>query len=285
RGKPLSLTQWAAPIILTERLKANVGIFGQDQWTLRKLTLNLGLRFDYFNAFIPPQSLPEGPFVPARNFAEVDCTPCWKDLELRPGVAVSAGYFRTWFGSFTATANAAVTPADFKSYCITAPTDPRLPGGGGNQICGLYDVDPARFGQVQGQVSQASKFGEWTEVYHGIDLTVNARIKSGVFLTGGMSTGRTEVNNCAVMLGNPQTLFVSPTSVVSTQIIFGPGTITAPRGTTAFCNTVNPWAAQTQVKFSGNYVLPLWGLQTSATYQSLPGIPRYGTYVATNAQI
>ena len=29
----------------------------QDQWTLRRLTLNLGLRYDYFNAYVPEQSL------------------------------------------------------------------------------------------------------------------------------------------------------------------------------------------------------------------------------------
>ena len=399
RQLPLSLTQWAAPIVLSERLKANVGLFAQDQWTMKKLTLNLGVRFDYFNAFIPPQSLPAGPFVPARDFAQVNCSPCWNDIgprigasydlfgtgktalkfnlgrfvaadiftqsravnpvqtsannttrtwgdsngdfvpncdltnplvngecgqvdnlnfghvdpratvfssdvltgwsarphnwqlagtmqhELRPGIALTAGYFRTWYGSFTATSNVALQPSDFNSYCITAPADAGLPNGGANQICGLYDVNPAKFGQVKGLVSQAANYGDYTEVYHGIDLTLNARIKRGVFLSGGVSTGRTEVNNCGVMVNNPQIVFVSPTSVVSTQIVNGPGTVTAPRGTNAFCNTVNPWGAQTQVKFSGSYVLPWWGIQTSATFQNLPGIPYYATYVATNALI
>src|SRR5712692_10528110 len=79
-GKPLSLTQWAAPIELRERPKANVGIFAQDQWTIKKLTLNPGLRFDYFNAYVPEQHLAAGPFVPARDFARVSCVPCWNDI-------------------------------------------------------------------------------------------------------------------------------------------------------------------------------------------------------------
>ena len=33
-----------------------------------------------------------------------------------------------------------VAPADFSPYCITAPSMPNLPGGGGYQVCGLYDV-------------------------------------------------------------------------------------------------------------------------------------------------
>jgi len=60
--------------------------------------------------------------------------------------------------NFTATQNLATTPADYDPYCITAPVDPRLPGGGGYQVCGLYDVAPAKFGLSNNLVSKASNF-------------------------------------------------------------------------------------------------------------------------------
>ena len=44
--------------------------------------------------------------------------------ELTQGLALNVGYFRTWYGGFQATDNEAVpAPADYDSYCVTAPTD------------------------------------------------------------------------------------------------------------------------------------------------------------------
>jgi hypothetical protein len=57
--------------------------------------------------------------------------------EVRPGLAATASFFRHWFGNFYTTNNAALTATSFDSYCVAAPMDPRLPGGGGNQICGF----------------------------------------------------------------------------------------------------------------------------------------------------
>ena len=48
--------------------------------------------------------------------------------------------------NFTATDNLDIAPGDYQPYCVTAPRDPRLPDGGGQQICGLYDIVPAKFG-------------------------------------------------------------------------------------------------------------------------------------------
>ena len=59
-GLPLSLTQYATPLLDEERLKASLGIYVQDQWTIKRLTLNLGLRFDYLNAGVPATDLPAG---------------------------------------------------------------------------------------------------------------------------------------------------------------------------------------------------------------------------------
>ena len=71
--------------------------------------------------------------------------------ELPSGVSLNAGYYRNWFGNFLATDNILVTPADYDTYCITAPSDSRLPDGGGYQVCGLADIIPGevRPGQQQ----------------------------------------------------------------------------------------------------------------------------------------
>jgi hypothetical protein len=59
---------------------------------------------------------------------------------------------------------------------------------------------------------------------------------------GGTSTGRIKTNSCFV-IDSPQALL--------------------------FCDVSPPF--QTQIKASGTYPLPWWGLKTSASYQSLPG--------------
>ena len=83
---PDSLTQYAVPYRASERLK-NLGLYAQDQWTVRKLTLNLGLRFDYFNGYNLDQDVEAGLYVDARHFDRVDNVPNWKDVSPRIGAA------------------------------------------------------------------------------------------------------------------------------------------------------------------------------------------------------
>src|SRR5438876_5920976 len=62
---PQSLTIWAVPFEALYRAR-DLGVFAQDQWTARKLTLNLGVRYNNFTGSVPEQHMPAGPFVPAR---------------------------------------------------------------------------------------------------------------------------------------------------------------------------------------------------------------------------
>jgi hypothetical protein len=197
--------------------------------------------------------------------------------ELRRNIGLSVGYFRTWYGAFLATDNRFATPADYDPFCITAPADSRLPGNvSGHQICGLYDVKPTVFGQVDNLVTQASHYGKQGQVYSGFDVTLNARLGQGVQFSGGLSTGQTAYDTCDFN-NLPQ---VQPLLI---QGVAASTTIVSPR-LPEFCHIATPWTGTTQVKFAVVYPLP-WDLQTSAIYQNLPGSPLRATYVATNAQI
>jgi hypothetical protein len=193
--------------------------------------------------------------------------------ELRPGVGLKVGYFRTAFGNFRVTNNVAVTSADYDPFCVTAPVDPRLPGGGGNQICGLRDLKGAAFGAVSNLVGRASQFGTQTEVYNGVDIGINARFGRGGLLAGGVNTGRTVTDNCDIVTKHPE--------IVATSSIFAAA---SPAASTQFCHPTHSWAGQTQVKLSGVYPLP-WDAQVSAVFQNLPGFPLLATRPFTNAEI
>ena len=49
-------------------VNADMGIYASDKWTLRRLTVTGGVRFDYFNTGIPAQSAPASRWVGARSF-------------------------------------------------------------------------------------------------------------------------------------------------------------------------------------------------------------------------
>jgi hypothetical protein len=340
--------------------------------------VNLGLRYDYFNAYVPEQSLSAGPLVPARSYDKVDCVPCWKDIspraavaydlfgngktaikgnigrfvaadiytmarannpvtravlnatrtwtdvngnfapdcdlanpngqnlgagggdicgalnnvnlgknspnattyapdtltgygarsntwqtqvtidqQLRHNISLSVGYFRTVWGGFNASQNTAVAAgtSDFDQFCVTAPVDSRLPNGGGYQICGLYDVNPAKFGQTTTVVSrEPTKDGNLSEVYNGFDVVMNIRLPRRININGGVNVGKTVTDNCGLTTSNLQ---------------FGLPNVPH---TDDYCHVSPPWSASTQIKLSGAFPLP-YEFQVAATFQDLPGIP------------
>ena len=197
--------------------------------------------------------------------------------ELTQGLALNVGYFRTWYNGFLVTNNEAVPASGYDSYCITAPTDARLPRGGGNRICGLYDIKPELFGRVDNLVTQASNYGGQRQVYNGMDLTLNGRFGQGGQFSGGTSLGRTVTDNCYV---NGSASLTAP---VFLNVPALPATSTVPRNSD-FCHVSPPWSSGTQVKFLAVYPLP-WDLETSAIFQNSPGIPITASYVITNAQV
>ena len=84
---PTRVTQFAEPLRFSERVNYNLGLYAQDQWRIRRVTLNLGVRADFLNTQVDAQRLPAGPLIGERDFAEINDVPNWKDVAPRLGVA------------------------------------------------------------------------------------------------------------------------------------------------------------------------------------------------------
>jgi carboxypeptidase family protein len=380
-GVPRSLTEFVTPRVNPAMVRPNLGIFFQDQWNMKRVTFNYGLRYEYLRAYAAAVTEPAGfPSNAVANYDQVDCLPCWHDLnprgavawdlfgtgktavkaavgryveslnsayatsfgpsaaivlnttrawtdtnrdfypncdlanpaangecaamanssfgqlqyntvpdagfmtgfgkrqynwqasvgvdhELRPGFAVSTAYYRRWFGNFTVTDNTLVTPADYDPYCVAAPVDARLGSVSGSEICGLYDINPAKFGQVSNVVGLASKFGAPTEIYNGVDVNLSARFGRGGSLQGGWNIGNTFVSGSAggSTFSHTNNCFV----VDSPQQLYN-------------CESQNPY--QSRIKLNGTYPLP-WDLQMAAVYQNLPSANYGAAFTVSSAAI
>jgi len=197
--------------------------------------------------------------------------------ELMPRIGVTAGYYRRWFGNFYTLDNTLTSASDYGQFSVPIPVDPRLPGGGGGVVPGVYNVNLNKVGQVQDLAQLDSNFGaEPTEYWHGVDVGVNARLRNGLVVQGGTSTGRTVQDNCALRSLVPETY--SWTTIDITQALRGDSAagLTAP-----YCHIVTPF--QTSFRGLTSYIVPKIDVQLSATWRSDPGVELMANYVVSNA--
>jgi hypothetical protein len=392
-GVPNQLTLQATPWRRVAKLGERA-LFVQDRWTVKRLTVTGGLRYDYFHSYFPVTAVGPGEFAPARNITfpaadgvrwhdlsprsglvydffgdgktalkvslskyltfyalpnsggvfTNDLAPAarlvtstnrsWNDAnrnfvpdcdllnpaangecgamsnrdfgstrpgraydpetlrgwntrehnwqfsagvqrELLPRVSVDVSYFRTWFGNFIVSDDRAVGPSDFDRFSIRAPVDPRLPGGGGYEVSGLYDLKPAVFGRpADDYLTFADKYGKQIRHWDGVDVTINARPRADLTLQGGTSTGRTTTDNCEVVAQLPERLRGAE------NVGEANGTVWLPASN---CHQQSEFL--TQVKFLGTFTVPRIDVQVTGTVQSRPGPQIVANYVASNAVV
>ena len=183
--------------------------------------------------------------------------------ELAPGLSMTVGYYFNNGGynqqsdsKNRRTDNLAVTPGDFSEYCITVPTNAGLPTSG-QELCGLYDLDPAKFGQVDNLITRTGLYGDDLRRNHFFNVTFDGRLPNGIQVGGGIDTGRSIDDQCFV-IDTPQERL--------------------------HCRVVTPFGAQTQFKAFGSIPLP-GDVFISATYQNLSGPDYQANYLALNNDV
>ena len=124
--------------------------------------------------------------------------------EIMPRLGVEVSYNRRWWGNFFVLDNRAVGPDGFTEYTVTAPSHASLPDGGGYTFTALLPTTLAQ----DNYYTFADDYGDEKRYWHGVDVTLNARLQNGFTFTGGTSTGRGVRNNCDIVNALPETLFV-----------------------------------------------------------------------------
>jgi hypothetical protein len=396
-GVPVSVTL-RIPTDRRNSIKEDLGIFAQDKWTIKRATINAGVRFDQFVGATLPETLPAGTFNPAISFSNCpdgknnlnagctgtvqnwkDISPrlgvafdvfgdgktavkasvaryvagqaiatadgsnpettvgtsdtrAWKDLDgngspfdssghiqlneltnsistpsfgknipsssltdpavlngwgargynweytvsaqhqLAPRISISGGWFRRKFGNQTVTVdnryNFAKNSYD-GPFCANAPADPNLPGGGGYQVCGLYDLKPSVVAQNLAPSSTttfSSNYGGETNIYEGFDLTTIARFTGGAFISGGITASKRIFDQCnLVNAGILSAVITSAAAGTGFPEIF-------PDGTKA-CHQDLPY--RPDLKLLGSYTLP-FDVQLSGSFQFVRGVQTGG---------
>jgi hypothetical protein len=196
--------------------------------------------------------------------------------ELMRNVALDVGYFRRIWKNFQVTDNLLVGPEDFTRFSLTVPTDPNLTTSG-TTLTGLYNVVPGKFGQVQNFNTLSDNYGKQIDHWNGFDVSVNARLRNGLVIQGGMGTGKQVEDNCEIVAKVPEMLNLSAADIGAVSTTGAP----AQWRPADFCHREQPWL--TGFKALGIYIIPKIDVQVSASFRSTPGTTLAVGYTATNA--
>ncbi|HKE82567.1 MAG TPA: carboxypeptidase regulatory-like domain-containing protein [Vicinamibacterales bacterium] len=204
--------------------------------------------------------------------------------EIVPRVSATVTYNRNWWGNWYVVDNRSTALADYTPFSIQAPRDPRLPNGGGYTVSGLYNLVPEKLGQVDELAQSYKNFGDQKENWQGIDVSVVARMRNGLTVQGGTSTGRRFADGCAVRAKLPE-LGSGPTGLTNSSVT---ANVTALGGGAFALSVNNPYCRiaepyRTDFRGLATYIVPKADVQLSATWASIPGDSLRADYTLTAA--
>jgi hypothetical protein len=213
--------------------------------------------------------------------------------EILPRVSATVTFNRNWWGNWYVVDNRATTASDYTAYSVRAPSDPRLPDGGGYTVSDLYNLNPTKpngqplVGQVDELAQSYKNFADQIENWQGVDVSIVARLQNGFTVQGGTSTGRRLADGCAVRavlpeLGSNDTGLATNSSVTANVNALGGGPF-ALSVRNPYCRIEEPY--RTDFRGLASYVVPKVDVQVSATWMSIPGDSLRADWTATNADI
>jgi hypothetical protein len=204
--------------------------------------------------------------------------------EVLPRVSASVTFNRNWWGNWYVVDNRSTNASDYTPYSIVAPKDSRLPNGGGYTINGLYNLVPAKVGQVDELAQSYENFANQQENWQGIDVSVVARLRSGLTVQGGTSTGRRLADGCDVRAKLPElgsgSTGLSNSSVTANVNALGGGPFSLSVNN-PYCRIAEPY--RTDFRGLATYIVPKVDVQLSATWASIPGDSLRADYTLTPA--
>ena len=193
--------------------------------------------------------------------------------QILPRASVEFAYSRRSFNGFTVNDNLIVDASNYTTFSITAPSDPRLPDGGGYVISNLLDVAPNLFGQINNLVTDSGNYGDWSQYFNGFDITMNVRMGNGLNFQGGTSTGQTVADNCDVRENLPELNAGLGAGLAGSNV-----SVTSP-----YCHVAYGWL--TQFRGLATYTIPKVDVQVSGVMQSKPGSLLAANYAVPASQI
>jgi len=191
--------------------------------------------------------------------------------ELIPRLSAEVSYNRRWFQGAKVTDNILRGPDDYEPFTITAPQDPRLPGGGGYPIS-LAMLKATAPAGAQNYVTFESDFGpERTMYWHGVDVTINARLRQGLVLQVGTTTGRSIEDTCEIARVLDST--------AAPVLLTNGSTIKDLRN----CRDVDPF--ETTLRGLASYTIPKVDVLVSGTLRSQPPLALIANWQVPNSVI
>jgi hypothetical protein len=183
-----------------------------------------------------------------------------------PRVSVDIAYARRSFHSFTVTDNLNRDPSQYDAWTINAPSDPRLPDGGGYPITVYTPTQAAANIPAQNYITWETDFGDARTAYwQGVDFTANARTRYGLTLQFGTNTGRRKDDFCDTALR-----------------IDSPDWRTAGPGGTN-CRSTPPY--QTTIRGLASYTIPKVDVLVSAALRSQPPLALAANWNVPNSVV
>jgi carboxypeptidase family protein len=227
-SSPVSVAVRNTPVLRLNELHADSGVFVQDRWTMERLTVFGGARYDWFNAGWPDEYAAANPFVPERRIPSADCQPCWKDWSMRAGASydlfgTGKTALKTSVGKFLA-ANALGTTSSLNPLGAQSNTRQwRDLDGNGNVIDAAGNI-------------QFNEIGATTNLNFGLpagSLSISPDLKRGNNWEETISVQHELFRNLSITAGYYRRQFYNiatePNLAVNPDVDYVPFTVVGPR--------------------------------------------------------